>query len=108
MNTSNLKTKLTISINKNVLENARKVAIKRHIPISRLVENFLTFFASPNFYCFKCGEKFSAEDTDICPKCGWLLCLKCEACRCRLSDEVAVAVYQMRKVYEDLLGGRVK
>ncbi|MCP8323700.1 MAG: DUF6364 family protein [Candidatus Methylarchaceae archaeon HK02M2] len=105
---STSKTKLTLSIDKDVLESARKVAIHRHIPLSRLVENFLNFFARPELYCFKCGEKFNTEDADVCTKCGWLSCPKCEVCRCDLSDDVAIAIYQMRKVYEDLLGGRVK
>ncbi|MCP8307939.1 MAG: hypothetical protein H3Z53_02415 [archaeon] len=49
MNTSN-KTKLTLSIDENVLENARKVANKRRIPISRLVENFLIFFSKHELF----------------------------------------------------------
>jgi len=108
MNTSDPKTKLTLSIDGSVLENARKVANKKRIPISRLVENFLTFFSKPEVYCFKCGERFSAEDAEVCAKCGWLSCSRCKACRCKLGEEAAIVAYQMRRVYEDLLIGRVK
>lgn len=108
MSIANPKTKLTISISKSVLEEAKKVSREKHIPISRAVENFLKFFTNPEIYCFKCGKKFSSADADLCPKCGWVICPECKACRCGLSDETAVAVYYMRKVYEDILAGRVK
>jgi len=102
------KTKLTLSIDEKILDNAKKIAKEKHIPLSRVVENFLKFFASPKVYCFKCGEKFNVEESKLCPKCGWLECPKCGACRCGLEEDIAVAVFQMRKVYEDLLVGRVK
>jgi len=102
------KTKLTLSISKEILKGAKLAAEKRHIPVSRLVENFLEFFANPKIYCFKCGEKFSAADTKVCPKCGWLVCPRCGACGCGLSEDTATALFYMRKVYEDLLIGRVK
>ena len=108
MHTPNIKTKLTLTVDKNILEKAKKVAEEKHIPISRLVENFLDFFAKPEVYCFKCGEKLSSVEAELCPKCGWMICPKCEVCRCGLSDETAVAVFHMRRVYEDLLAGRVK
>jgi len=108
MNTPSSKTKLTLTVNKSVLEEAKRVADRKHIPISRLVENFLAFFAKPEVYCFKCGERFSSTESELCPKCGWMICPKCQVCRCGLSEETAIAVFHMRRVYEDLLAGRVK
>jgi len=108
MNTPSKKTKLTLTINRDVLEKAKKVAEQKHIPMSRLIENFLDFFVEPEVYCFKCGEKFDSSEAQLCPKCGWMICPKCENCRCGLDEEVAVAVFHMRRVYEDLLSGRVK
>ncbi|MEM3760144.1 MAG: DUF6364 family protein [Candidatus Bathyarchaeia archaeon] len=102
------KTKLTLSIEKTILEAAKLAAEQKHIPLSRLVENFLSFFAKPYVYCFKCGERFSVSEAQVCAKCGWLSCPKCAACRCGLKEEAAVGVFHMRKVYEDLLAGRVK
>ena len=108
MTTSNKKTKLTITVDEDVVEEAKRISDEKHIPLSRAIENFLKFFTKPEVYCFKCGDKFDVTKTDVCPKCGWLICPKCKACRCKLSDEIAAAVFHMRKVYEDLLGGRVK
>jgi len=102
------KAKLTLSITKEILDAAKLEAGKRHIPISRLVENFLAFFAKPQVYCFKCGEQFSVTDSKICPKCGWLMCSKCGICGCGLSEDTVAGLFHMRKVLEDLLGGRVK
>ncbi|MEM3660243.1 MAG: DUF6364 family protein [Thermoproteota archaeon] len=102
------KTKLTVTIDEKVLAGAKKACEGKRIPLSRAVENFLQFFANPEVYCFKCGEKFSAAEAKICPKCGWMICPKCKICRCGLSEETAVAVFHMRRVYEDLLAGRVK
>ena len=108
MSTPSTKTKLTLTVDRNVLHEAKKVAEQKRIPISQLVENFLDFFAKPEVYCFECGEKFSSVKADLCPKCGWMICPKCKVCRCGLKDETAVAVFHMRRVYEDLLSGRVK
>jgi cytochrome c-type biogenesis protein CcmH/NrfF len=35
-------------------------------------------------------------------------CPKCNACGCKLSEETIAAIFHMRKVYEDLLAGRIK
>ena len=103
-----LKTKLTITIDKKVLDEAKKVSEKKHVPLSRAIESFLKFFINPEVYCFKCGERFSSNEAKLCAKCGWMICPKCKTCRCGLSDDVAEAVFQMRRVYEELLVGRVK
>ena len=103
-----LKTKLTITVDKTILEAAKKAVHKKRVPLSRLVENFLKFLSSPTLYCFKCGAEFESEKAELCPKCGWLICPSCKACRCGLSEETAIAVFHMRRVYEDLLSGRVK
>jgi hypothetical protein len=102
------KTKLTLSIEPTILKDAKKEASKRGIKISRLVENFLKWVAKPDVYCFNCGEKFAVKDSKVCPKCGWLICPTCKACRCSLSEEVASALFHMRKTLEDLIGGRLK
>jgi len=102
------KVKLTITVDKNVLDEAKKVSEKKRVPLSGAIENFLEFFSNPGVYCFKCGERFSSTDAELCPKCGWMICPKCKVCRCGLSEETAVAVFHMRRVYEDLLAGRVK
>ena len=70
--------------------------------------NDLEFFMDPKVYCFHCGEPFTSSETSLCPKCGWMKCPKCGVCRCDLDDDVAEAVFHMRKVYEDLVIGRVK
>ena len=100
--------KLTLSIDEKVLNDAKRTAEEKNIPLSRAVENFLKFFANPVVYCFKCGEKFDSEDAKLCPKCGWLICPQCETCRCSLDEETATSIFHMRRVYEDLLSGRVK
>lgn len=102
------KTKLTITVDKRVLEEAKRVSEKKRVPLSRAIESFLEFFINPEVYCFKCGEKFSSNEAELCPKCGWMVCPKCKACRCGLSEETAIAVFHMRRVYENLLSGRVK
>ena len=108
MSVSDPKAKLTVTVDEKVLDEAKKVSKRKRIPLSRAIENFLDFFARPEVYCFKCGERFGSEEAELCPKCGWMKCPKCGVCRCELSDETAIAVFHMRRVYEDLLAGRVK
>jgi len=103
-----MKTKLTISVDKRLLQEAKAEAAKKHIPVSGLIENFLEFLVRPRVFCFKCGEQFKASDAEVCPKCGWLICEKCKVCKCGLGEEASVTAYHMRKVYEHLLGGRLK
>ena len=105
---SDPKTKLTLSIDEDVKKEAKKVSDKKRVPLSRAIENFLTFFNKPHVYCFKCGERFSSDEAELCPKCGWMICPKCKECRCGLNEETAIAVFHMRRTYEDLLVGRVK
>lgn|GEM_PF-439186 len=102
------KERLTVTVDKSILEEAKKKARDKGIPVSRLVENFFSFFVNPRIYCFKCGRQFTAQESKLCPKCEWMLCPECDACRCELSEETVKAVYHMRRVYEDLLVGRVK
>jgi len=99
------KTKLTLSINKKIRNDAQVVVDERNLTLSRLVENFLKFIIKPNIWCFKCGEKFYIQDVAKCPKCSYLTCCLCSACRCVLSDETAVAVFHTNKIYQQLLGG---
>lgn len=100
--------KLTITVDGEVLARAKEEARRRNVTLSRVVENFLRFFSNPEVYCFSCGERFSARSAEVCARCGWLICPHCGACRCGLGDEAAVAVFHMRRVYEDLLSGRVR
>jgi len=102
------KSKLTITIGKNVLSEAKKVSEQKHVPLSGAVENFLDFFTNPTVYCFKCGQKFRSKEAKICTKCGWMICPHCKACGCDLSEETTRAIFYMRRTYEDLLIGRVK
>jgi len=99
---------LTITLEKEILEKAKKEAKEKRIPLSRVIEKFLKFFANPEVYCFKCGKKFGVSEAELCPKCGWMICPECKACRCELGEEAAIAVFHMRRVYEELLVGRVK
>ncbi|RZN42946.1 MAG: hypothetical protein EFT35_01425 [Methanophagales archaeon ANME-1-THS] len=102
------KDRLTVTIDHLVLQRAKEAADRKRIPLSRLIENFLAFFATPEVYCFNCGEQFQSTETDLCLKCGWMRCPKCTACGCSVSEETAAAIFYMRKVYEDLLAGRIK
>ena len=99
MNTDNLKTKLTVTIDRKILNEAKKLAARKRIPLSRLIENYLQFFINPRVYCFKCGKKFSAKEAELCPKCGWMICSHCKSCRCGLSEETAVAIFCMKSYY---------
>ena len=102
------KTRLDLSISEDVLEKAKRIAKEKGIPLSRLIENFLKFFNDPWVYCFKCGEKFDSFNSKLCPKCGWMICPKCSTCGCGLDEKTVAASFHMRRVYEDLLAGRVK
>ena len=108
MDSSKTRVKLTVTIAKDVLQKAKETADEKCIPLSRLIENFLDFLVNPRVYCFKCGEEFDSTNSRLCPKCGWMICPKCKACRCGLNEGTAVAVFYMRRVYENLLSGRVK
>jgi|SRR5215831_3183111 len=99
------KTKLTLSINEKVRNDVQAVIADRNLTLSPLVENFLKFVIKPNIWCFKCGEKFCIQDVDKCPKCSYMICGLCSACRCMLSDETAIAVFHTNKIYQQLLGG---
>jgi hypothetical protein len=102
------KARVTLTIDKEVYEKAKEVAESKKISISGQVEKFLEFLTEPHVYCFRCGEKFYSEESELCPICGWMRCPRCEVCRCDLDDEEAKVVFHMRRVYEDLLPGRIK
>ena len=99
------KSKLNLSVDEKVKKAAQEKVGEGKL--SGLVENFLRFVAKPELWCFKCGKNFNATQTQDCPKCGFLRCPKCKACRCGMTEETAIAVFNMRKVYEHLVGGRV-
>lgn len=102
------RTKLTLNIDKDVLKTAKKVAETKNMALSRMVETYMKFISDPLVWCFKCGEEFMASESETCAKCSYLMCPKCKACGCGLKEETTVAIFQMRKVYEHLLGGRLK
>ncbi len=102
------KVKITDNVDKDVLQRAEKVLKEKNIPRSRAIESFLKFIADPHIYCFSCGEEFVVSKSTVCPKCSFVKCPKCKGCSCKLSDQTSTAVFHMRKVYEDLIGGRVK
>jgi hypothetical protein len=102
------RTKLTVSLDSKILERAKREARNKRIPLSQAIENFLSFFVDPTLYCFKCAASFTPTGSSVCAKCGWLSCPKCGACRCVLGEEAAVTAFHMRKVYEQLCGGRLK
>lgn len=102
------KSRLTITLDKDLHTKSKKICKERHIKLSGVIENFLEYFANPYVYCFKCGEKFSTHNGEVCPKCTWIRCPACNTCGCELSEDVSKAIYPMRKVYEDLLQGRLK
>jgi hypothetical protein len=103
-----MKAKLTLSIDKKLLEEAKLEAGRRHTSLSGLIENYLEFLVTPYVYCFKCGERLDSRRAKQCPKCEYLVCSKCQTCKCSLSEESAVVANQMRRVYEELRGGRLK
>ena len=97
------KTKLTLSINREILEKAKKISKERGVSISKLVENFLAFYASPTLHCFHCGKKFDVHEAEVCVNCGWYICPHCKGCGCNLDDSAKKVAYQMKKVYDELL-----
>jgi len=102
------KMKVTINIDSDVVKKSEKVLDERNIPRSRAVESFLQYVAEPHIYCFSCGEKFLVKKASVCPKCSFVKCVKCNSCSCDLSEETSKAIFHMRHVYEDLIGGRVQ
>lgn len=102
------KIKVTIGIDEDVLKKSEKILSEKNIPRSRIIESFLSYISDPHVYCFSCDEKFFVSKADVCSKCSFVKCVKCKNCSCKLTEQASNAVFQMRKVYEDLIGGRVK
>jgi hypothetical protein len=99
---------LNITIDTDVKEKAIAEAQKKNIPLSRLIENFLKFFVNPQVYCFNCGKEFHSSETIVCTKCSSMKCPTCGSCACKLDEETSKVIFHMRRVYEDLLAGRIK
>lgn len=108
MDTSKSKKKLTLTIEEEVVDKAKKEAEERNTKLSASVQKFLQFFVEPWIYCFKCGKKINVKGAEVCPRCDWLKCPECGVCRCDLSEDTAEVAFYMRKIYEELLGGRLK
>lgn len=100
--------KLTLTVDPKVHAEAKKVADSRGFAISTLVESYMRFLANPTVYCIKCSAKFNSKDAKLCTKCSWMKCQECGACVCGLDERTATAMYNMRRVYEELIGSRVK
>ena len=105
MLTVNNKVKLTLSVDEEVVKEAKERAKKMGVSLSRLVENFLTFYVKPTVYCFSCGKKFAVWEAEVCPKCGWFKCPHCGACGRDLGEEARKVAFEMRRVYDELLLG---
>jgi len=103
-----VKVKVTLSLDRDIVKRAKAKASLSGISLSKIVEDFLNFYSNPYVYCFSCGVRFAVSEGEVCPSCGWLKCPSCGACRCNLGDEAAIVAYRLRKVYEDLLHGRLK
>lgn len=102
------KVKVTLNIDDTILQKSEKVLQETNTPRSRAVESFLRYIADPHLYCFSCGEKFFVSKASVCPQCSFVKCIKCKACSCKLSKDTSAAVFHMRRVYEDLIGSRMK
>ena len=101
------RTKLTLTVDPEILTGAKAKARSQHTSISGLVENFLHFYSEARIYCFSCGSALDVAKQEMCAACGFLKCSDCAKCGCDLSDEARQAVFHMRRVYEELLAGRV-
>ncbi len=99
--------KLTLTVDPEVLAEAKAKAQSQHTSISGLVENFLHFYSEARLYCFSCGAGLDVAKQETCAACGFLKCADCAKCGCGLGDEARQAVFHMRRVYEELLAGRV-
>lgn len=60
--------------------------------------------------CFLCGHRFLGyiEETDYCPKCGFVICPFCEGCRCTLTYEEKVIADRMLETVKPLLSWWLK
>jgi len=60
--------------------------------------------------CFLCGERFEGytDETEFCPKCGFIICPKCEGCKCSLTPEEALIVDRMFETEKTFLSWWLK
>ncbi len=96
------KRKLTLTIEGEIIDAAKEKAKKSGVSLSKIVENALRYYAKPTVYCFKCGYKFSVDEAEICPRCGWYKCPRCGACACELGEEGAKVAFYMRKTLMEI------
>lgn len=101
------KTKLTLTVDPKVVARARRASRARRIPISRMVEGFLDWAADPRLHCFACGAPFATSGARTCTQCSWMECPGCGKCGCGLGKQALRALHPMRKVFEELAGGRL-
>ena len=99
-----MRKKLTLSIDAEVIEKAKKKANIVGIPLSRLVERALKFFASPSVFCFYCGRKFELAKAKLCTNCGWFICPYCKSCGCKLGSEGKRVAHFFRKTLIEIFG----
>ncbi|MCR8433478.1 MAG: ribbon-helix-helix domain-containing protein [Crenarchaeota archaeon] len=96
------KRKLTVTISDEILKSAKEKAASLGLSLSKIIENALSYFIKPKFFCFVCGTKFDGTESNLCPKCGWYKCSNCSACACSLSEESAKVAFYMRKTLIDM------
>ena len=99
--------KLTLTIDGQLLEDAKLLSSEKGVPLSHLVEKYFEFLVRRPVYCFSCGKKFEASKAEVHSECGWTVCPVCRACRCTLGDKEASVAFNLRKTFEDLTIGRV-
>ncbi len=105
--TGNKRTKLTLTVDYQLLEDTKRLSKEKGIPLSHLVEKYFEFLVRRPVYCFSCGKRFEASNAEVHSECGWILCPFCKACRCTLGDKEASVAFNLRKTFEDLTIGRV-
>ena len=99
--------KLTLTVDGELLDGVKALAIEKGVPLSHMVEKYFDFLVYRPVYCFSCGKRFEASKAQVHSECGWVVCPHCKACRCTLKPEQAAVAFNLRKTFEDLTVGRV-
>ena len=101
------RTKLTLTVDDDLLGAAKAISEEKGVPLSHLVEKYFEFLVNRPVYCFSCGKRFDGSKAKVHSECGWILCPYCNACRCTIGDKEAAVAFNLRKSLEDLTLGRV-
>lgn len=100
---SRTKANATFSIDREVLEDARKMARNKGYNLSFLVEKYLSRVVTPELVCFGCGRVFQAPKGTLCPNCHWLRCPFCKKCACDYDENTRRLLLRAKGAYEELL-----